>query len=148
MPEALKKEIEELDYRITGVTGISLTASRGSGSQEDKELHRLKLMSKKDALEAKGISNYHTFIKRFFLNGGDPLVFTEKLCRRSVEVVIMDEIGCGIVPIDRNDRAIREAVGRCGCIIAENSHTVVRVCCGIPTIIKGAENDHQPYTSR
>ena len=104
--------------------------------------------TEKDALEAKGISNYHTFIKRFFLNGGDPLVFTEKLCRRSVEVVIMDEIGCGIVPIDRNDRAIREAVGRCGCIIAENSHTVVRVCCGIPTIIKGAENDHQPYTSR
>ena len=104
--------------------------------------------TEKDALEAKGISNYHTFIKRFFLNGGDPLVFTEKLCRRSVEVVIMDEIGCGIVPIDRNDRAIREAVGRCGCIIAENSHTVVRVCCGIPIIIKGAENDHQPYTSR
>lgn len=104
--------------------------------------------TEKDALEAKGISNYHTFIKRFFLNGGDPLVFTEKLCRRSVEVVIMDEIGCGIVPIDRDDRAIREAVGRCGCIIAENSHTVVRVCCGIPTIIKGAENDHQPYTSR
>ena len=104
--------------------------------------------TEKDALEAKGISNYHTFIKRFFLNGGDPLVFTEKLCRRSVKVVIMDEIGCGIVPIDRNDRAIREAVGRCGCIIAENSHTVVRVCCGIPTIIKGAENDHQPYTSR
>lgn len=104
--------------------------------------------TEKDALEAKGIRNYHTFIKRFFLNGGDPLVFTEKLCRRSVEVVIMDEIGCGIVPIDRNDRAIREAVGRCGCIIAENSHTVVRVCCGIPTIIKGAENDHQPYTSR
>ena len=51
--EELKKEIEELDYRITGVTGISLTASHGSGSQEDKELHRLKLMSKKDALEAK-----------------------------------------------------------------------------------------------
>ena len=49
--EELKKEIEKLDYRITGVTGISLTASRGSGSQEDKELHRLKLMSKKDALE-------------------------------------------------------------------------------------------------
>lgn len=51
--EELKKEIEELEYRITGVTGISMTASRGSGSQEDKELHRLKLMSKKDALEAK-----------------------------------------------------------------------------------------------
>ena len=51
--EELKNEIEELDYHITGVTGIDLTASRGSGSQEDRDLHRLKLMNKKDILETR-----------------------------------------------------------------------------------------------
>jgi len=96
--------------------------------------------SENEALEAKGIRNYHTLVKRIFMSGSDPLAFTEKLCRTSAEVVIMDEIGCGIVPIDKEERMIREAVGRCGCIIAENSTKVVRVCCGIPTIIKG-ENE-------
>lgn len=93
----------------------------------------------KDALEAKGIRNYHTLVKRIFMSGEDPLAFAEKLCKASAEAIIMDETGSGIVPIDKNDRLIREAVGRCGCIIAQNCHTVVRVCCGIPTIIKGAE---------
>ncbi len=59
--EELKNEIEELDYRITGVTGIDLTASRGSGSQEDKELRRLKLMHKKDILEAR-LAACHEYI--------------------------------------------------------------------------------------
>ena len=59
--EELKREIEELDYRITGVTGIDLTASRGSGSQEDRDLHRLKLMNKKDILEAR-LSDCHEYI--------------------------------------------------------------------------------------
>ena len=59
--EELKKEIEELDYRITGVTGISLSATRGSSSQEDRDLHRLKLMNKKDILETR-LAACHEYI--------------------------------------------------------------------------------------
>ena len=59
--EELKNEIEELDYRITGVTGIDLTASRGSGRQEDRDLHRLKLMNKKDILETR-LAACHEYI--------------------------------------------------------------------------------------
>lgn len=95
--------------------------------------------TEKEALEAKVIKNYHILVKRLFMNGGDPIAFTEKLCRAYAQVVIMDEIGCGIVPIDKTERLLRETVGRCGCIIAENSTIAVRVCCGIPTIIKGAK---------
>lgn len=93
-----------------------------------------------EALSAKAVRNYHLLVKRLFQQGCDALAFTEKLCRTSHEaVIIMDEIGCGIVPVDREERMIRETVGRCGCLIAKNSHTVIRVCCGIPTYIKGEE---------
>lgn len=94
--------------------------------------------SEEEALNANAVKNYHLLLERLFRKGIDPLAFTEKLCMISPEtVIIMDEIGCGIVPVDREERMIREAVGRCGCMIAEKSHTVIRVCCGIPSVIKG-----------
>ena len=49
----------------------------------------------------------------------------------------MDEIGCGIVPMEKSERVWRENAGRCGCIIAANSVKVIRIVCGIPDIIKG-----------
>ncbi|MBR6242734.1 MAG: bifunctional adenosylcobinamide kinase/adenosylcobinamide-phosphate guanylyltransferase, partial [Ruminococcus sp.] len=64
--------------------------------------------------------------------------FTQELCRNSPEmIIVIDEIGCGIVPVEKSERVWRENVGRCGCIIAENSELVIRVVCGIPTVIKG-----------
>ena len=53
-------------------------------------------------------------------------------------VLICDEVGCGVVPIDPLDRRWRERVGRTCCALAERADRVVRLCCGIPTIIKGA----------
>lgn len=52
--------------------------------------------------------------------------------------ILCDEVGCGVVPMDREDRLWRERVGRTCCILAERADRVVRLCCGIPTIIKGA----------
>lgn len=52
-------------------------------------------------------------------------------------VVICDEVGCGVVPVDDNDRAWREAVGRACCALAERAERVIRVQCGIGIVIKG-----------
>ena len=54
----------------------------------------------------------------------------------SKEVVICNEVGSGVVPIDRTERAAREAVGRLCVDLAERAEKVVRLCCGIPTVIK------------
>ena len=51
-------------------------------------------------------------------------------------VVICNEVGCGVVPIGRAERQAREATGRVCVALAEKAEKVVRVCCGIPTIIK------------
>lgn len=53
------------------------------------------------------------------------------------KVVISDEIGCGIVPMDKVQRRWREETGRALCEIAKNSSQVWRVYCGVGTKIKG-----------
>lgn len=53
------------------------------------------------------------------------------------EVVIATEVGGGVVPVDPGQRADREAAGRLACLLARRADTVVRVCCGLPQLLKG-----------
>ena len=53
------------------------------------------------------------------------------------EIVIATEIGGGVVPVDAKERAHREAAGRLACLLAERADTVLRICCGLPQILKG-----------
>lgn len=53
------------------------------------------------------------------------------------EIVIATEVGGGLVPMDPAERAAREAAGRLSCLLAERADTVVRVCCGLPQVLKG-----------
>lgn len=55
------------------------------------------------------------------------------------DVVMAVEVGGGVVPIDPAERAVREAAGRLACLLAQRAETVVRVFCGIPTVLKGEE---------
>ena len=52
-------------------------------------------------------------------------------------VAIATEIGGGVVPLDPAERERREAAGRLACLLAERAETVVRVCCGLPQLLKG-----------
>ena len=52
-------------------------------------------------------------------------------------VVTCAEVGSGIVPIDREERVYRERVGRLSCELAARADAVVRMVCGIPTVLKG-----------
>lgn len=60
----------------------------------------------------------------------------EELSRR--EVVIVTETGGGVVPLDPAEREAREAAGRLSCLLAERAETVVRVFCGLPSVLKGS----------
>lgn len=51
--------------------------------------------------------------------------------------VTANEVGGGVVPLDADERARREAAGRLACKLAERAETVVRVFCGIPEVLKG-----------
>ncbi|MBR1456571.1 MAG: bifunctional adenosylcobinamide kinase/adenosylcobinamide-phosphate guanylyltransferase [Oscillospiraceae bacterium] len=53
-------------------------------------------------------------------------------------VVIATELGGGVIPTDAAERAHREAAGRLACLLAERADTVIRVCCGLPQVLKGS----------
>ena len=52
-------------------------------------------------------------------------------------VIISDEVGCGVVPVDRFEREWRETVGRICCLLAKDAEQVVRLFCGVPMVLKG-----------
>ena len=63
------------------------------------------------------------------------VALTDELARSPV--VIATEVGGGVVPIDPEERARREAAGRLACLLAERADAVIRVFCGIPRALKG-----------
>lgn len=54
------------------------------------------------------------------------------------EIVIADEMGCGVVPMDKAERARREAAGQLSQLLAARASAVVRVVCGIGQVLKGS----------
>ena len=62
-------------------------------------------------------------------------VLADELAQK--QVVIASEVGGGVVPVDREERRNREAAGRLAVLLARRADTVVRVFCGIPTVLKG-----------
>ena len=53
-------------------------------------------------------------------------------------VVTASETGCGVIPAERPEREKREKAGRLNCMLAERASAVVRMCCGIPSVLKGS----------
>ncbi len=51
-------------------------------------------------------------------------------------ILICDEVGGGIVPLKKEDRIYREAVGRALCCAVKKSDRVERVMCGIGQCLK------------
>ena len=60
----------------------------------------------------------------------------EKLAQEPDTIIVCNELGCGVVPMDAFDRAWRERTGRLTCALAAQAEAVYRVTCGIGTRIK------------
>ena len=54
-------------------------------------------------------------------------------------IIICDEVGSGIVPLEKEDRIYREAVGRVLCSAVKKAVHVERVTCGIGQCLKGGQ---------
>lgn len=88
---------------------------------------------------AKGVLGFHEYIRKEMKAGRSVDQLAEDLIRVNPDVILVsDEVGYGVVPIDAFDRAYREAVGRICTKLAGYSHRVTRVVCGIGTVIKDA----------
>ena len=85
-----------------------------------------------------GIFNFHLFVKRFLdveeLDG-----LPECLKKENPDIVIVtDELGYGVVPVEASDRAWREKTGRIWTKLADRADEVHRVACGVGMAIKDA----------
>ena len=87
--------------------------------------------------ERERIVHFEEQVRDWIREGLDPICQTERLVKEHPDsVVVIDEIGSGIVPMNQEERIWREAVGRAGCKIAESAVEVYRVMSGIGIRIK------------
>ena len=81
---------------------------------------------------AAAIDRFHLLVKRWMLAGKSAEDLTEKILGMNRKIIILcDEIGCGLVPVDAFEREYREAAGRVCVELAEHARRVDRVVCGI-----------------
>ena len=92
-----------------------------------------------DVFSAEGILDFNEFISRELKADNDISELAKKLINENPDVIIVsNEIGYGVVPMDAFDRKYRETVGRICTKLAFFSSQVTRVVCGIGTVIKDA----------
>lgn len=87
------------------------------------------------------INHFHEWVKRRILEGGCPEEEMYPLLESRQEpdedcIIISDEVGNGIVPVDPFEREYRERLGRILIQIADRAEEVERVICGIGQKIK------------
>lgn len=83
------------------------------------------------------LNHFHNWVRECISHGGCPeeeiLTFLES---HGDCIIISDEIGNGIVPIDAGEREYRERVGRMLTELAKRAEEVERIICGIGQRIK------------
>lgn len=83
--------------------------------------------------------DFHLKVKAALQNNTDPLEEAKNLLRQHDPhklIVVSNEMGYGIVPIDPFEREYREKNGRVNCYLAEYAEQVIRVICGLGEKIK------------
>ena len=79
------------------------------------------------------IDHTHILVRRMLAAG---LPTKDLLDRLDDHIVLCDELGCGVVPIDPETERWREATGRLCCDLAERADVVYWIRAGIAQCIK------------
>jgi hypothetical protein len=83
------------------------------------------------------VVNVHLFVKSLFAEGLDARDYFERHMDGFLNsIVVGDEVGSGVVPVEPFERAWRDEVGRVYQLLAANARDVTRVWAGIPQPLK------------
>lgn len=83
------------------------------------------------------VNHFHGLIKKLLEQGENPKPELELFLKEHPDcIIISDEVGNGIVPMEQKERDYRERLGRILIILAAKSERVERVICGIGQRIK------------
>ena len=99
---------------------------------------------KDDIFEAEGIFQFEKYIQRMIekedWSEQEAVSFAEKLAGSNPDLIIVtQEVGYGLVPVDAFERKYRELTGRICTVLSAKSDQVDRVICGIGMTIKGGD---------
>lgn len=83
-------------------------------------------------LSRRCLYHYEAYVRRC-LRAGKPATPPE----RSDAVIIADDIFCGVVSVDAEERLWREECGRALTAVSLRSESVTRLFCGLPLRLKG-----------
>lgn len=94
--------------------------------------------------ECRGIYHFQEYIRRMLQEKKDPLEMARTLVAENPDIIIVsDEIGYGLVPVDTFEREYREQTGRVCTWLAGQAERIDRVVCGIGTVIKGGTKNNE-----
>ena len=86
----------------------------------------------------RGMNHFHEYVRRCLQEGRELPGLADSLVKQNPDIIILaNELGSGVVPVDAFDRSWRETTGRLCCELAKRADEVHRVVCGIGTVIKG-----------
>ena len=106
-------------------------------SEESTDISRVK-EAFPETKEAVGVFyHFHLWVRKLVLDGVDAEGAFEQFLERYQDwIIISDEVGNGIVPMDKEQREYRECLGRILTCAAKRADRVERVICGLGQRIK------------
>ena len=88
----------------------------------------------------KVLNHFHLIVKKMLSEGLKNEEIESEIMQAlscvSDLAIICNEIGNGIVPLDKDERLYRELTGRLMVKLAQKADKVVRISCGIPQTLK------------
>ena len=126
-----------MKFIIGGSYQGKLEFAREAFSLEDSDIFIC--MAETDAIDFS--KKCIAYIDKYALNriraGKEPAdAFKDHMCELAEAVIISNDVSCGIVPIDTDLRAWREACGRMNNYLAREADEVWRLFCGLPQKLK------------
>ena len=83
------------------------------------------------------LADFHETVQEAMRRGEDARAFAQSVIAAHPDAgIVANAVGAGVVPIEAQGRAVRAAVGRALCVVAQEARQVTRVVCGIGVRIK------------
>ncbi len=106
------------------------------GAYQGKEAYA-RAYTEKEGRRERVVSHYETIIREQFLAGRDPVEELHALLSANPDIcLVADEVGRGVVPLGKEERRVRDVIGRTLVEAAREANEVYRVTCGIGERIK------------
>lgn len=122
---------------------VLMIGGRGQGKRElalqmfsllDEEISEGAVCDLSELATCRAVNDLHLLTRRLLQQGKSVTDFLPMLRDK---IIICDELGCGVVPVERDLEDWREFTGRLCCDLAAEADVVIRVLAGIPQVIKG-----------